>query len=67
MTTEQDISRQVNKIYKNAKPEDIRQMIANHFIPTDIEKKKNAEISTPITLVDQMIGKFPDEFWTKPH
>ena len=66
MTTEQEISRQVSKIYKNSKPEDIRQMIANHFIPTDIEKKKNAEISTPITLVDQMIGKFTDEFWTKP-
>jgi hypothetical protein len=62
-----EIIQRVRYAYKNAKPEDVRQMIANHFIPTDAEKKKNAEISTPITLVDEMLSKFPDEFWTKPH
>ena len=68
MTTKQDISIQVSKIYDNSnKPEDIRHMIANHFVPTTEEKKKNAEISTPITLVDEMLSKFPDELWTKPH
>ena len=62
-----EIIQRVRYAYKNAKPEDIRHMIANHFVPTTEEKKKNAEISTPITLVDEMLSKFPDELWTKPH
>ena len=61
-----EIIQRVRLAYKNAKPDNIRQMIANHFTPSDIDKTNNAEISTPIILVEQMINSIPDEFWTKP-
>ena len=67
MTTEQDIIQNISVIYNDySKHDNIRQMIANHFIPTKEESKNNAEISTPIILVEQMINSIPDEFWTKP-
>ena len=58
---------QIFIIYNNhAKQDNIRQIIANQFIPSKIDKVNNAEISTPIILVEQMINSIPDEFWTKP-
>ena len=67
MTTEQDIIQNISVIYNDySKHDNIRQMVANHFIPTKEESKNNAEISTPIILVEQMINSIPDEFWTKP-
>lgn len=41
-------------------------MIALHFIPSEEEKKKNAEVSTPKELVDEMLSKVPSDFWTTP-
>ena len=37
---------------------------------TDIEKKNNAEVPTPVELVKEMLAKIPTEFWStgvKPH
>jgi SAM-dependent methyltransferase len=56
----------IQNIYKNAQPEDLRKLIAKHLMPTIEEMKKNAEIPTPVSLVDEMLEKIPTEFWTKP-
>ena len=40
--------------------------IANFFIPSNEEKKKNAEIPTPVFLVNEMLDKIPEGFWTTP-
>ena len=37
----------LRELYSNASPSKIRDLIASHFIPSEEEKKKNAEVSTP--------------------
>ncbi len=61
-----DIMETIQNIYKNAQPEDLRKLIAKHLMPTIEEKKKFAEIPTPVSLVDEMLDKIPSVFWTKP-
>ena len=56
----------IREIYSNTVPEKIRDTIEKHFIPTIEEKKNNAEIPTPVSLVDEMLDKIPVEFWTTP-
>jgi hypothetical protein len=41
-------------------------LIDKYLIPSDSEKKVNAEISTPYELRKDMLDKIPAEFWTKP-
>jgi hypothetical protein len=41
-------------------------LIDKYLIPQDIEKKKNAEVSTPYKLRNEMLDKIPIEFWTTP-
>ena len=57
----------ITEIYSHAAPHKIRGLIEKHFIPTNEEKKNNAEIPTPVALVDEMLNKIPEEFWTTPH
>ena len=45
----------ITGIYSHAAPHKIRGLIEKHFIPTTDEKKNNAEIPTPVTLVDEKI------------
>jgi hypothetical protein len=61
-----DIMETIQNIYKNAQPEDLRKLIAKHLMPTIEEMKKNAEIPTPVSLVDEMLEKIPVDFWSKP-
>jgi hypothetical protein len=56
----------INEIYSHAAPHELRGLIEKHFIPTNEEKKNNAEIPTPVSLVDEMLNKIPEEFWTTP-
>jgi hypothetical protein len=63
--TNKEIIDEIRDIYRKAKPEEIRFLIEKHFIPTQDEKKKNAEIPTPVKLVDEMLDKMPVEFWTE--
>ena len=56
----------LRELYSNASPSKIRDLIASHFIPSEEEKKKNAEVSTPKKLVDEMLSKVPTDFWTTP-
>ena len=42
----------------------VRKMIEKHFIPSKEEKKNNAEIPTPVVLVEEMLDKVPVEYWS---
>ena len=59
----------IREIYNknNCSPIRLRQIIAKHFIPTANEKKDNAEVPTPVKLVDEMLDTIPLEFWTSPN
>ena len=61
-----DIINNIREIYRTASPDKLRYLISKHFIPTKQEKKDNAEIPTPVELVDEMLDKIPNEFWTSP-
>jgi len=53
------------KFYKYKK---LSELIDNYLIPQELEKKKNAEISTPFKLRQEMLGtidKYVPEFWKK--
>jgi len=56
----------IHEIYLDADPDTLRQRIAEHFIPTIEEKKGQAEVPTPVKLVDEMLDKIPEDFWTSP-
>jgi hypothetical protein len=40
--------------------------IDKYLIPQELEKKTNAEISTPYKLRQEMLDKIPSEFWSSP-
>ena len=58
-----EIINNIREIYKTAPAHKIHQLIAKHFIPLLEEKKENAEIPTPIVLVEEMLDNIPIEFW----
>lgn len=39
------------------------QLIDKYLIPQELEKKSNAEISTPYKLRQEMLDKIPEDFW----
>ena len=43
----------------------LSKLIDKYLIPQDLEKKTNAEVSTPYILRKEMLDKIPNEFWTK--
>jgi hypothetical protein len=56
----------IREIYSIAPANKLRELIEKHFIPTNDEKKQNAEVPTPVKLVDDMLNSTPLEFWKKP-
>ena len=56
----------IRTIYRTAPACKLRDLIATHFIPTNEEKKKNAEVATPVNLVNEILEVVPLEFWKKP-
>ena len=42
-------------------------LIDKYLIPQELEKKTNAEVSTPYVLRQEMLDTIPEEFWKKPH
>ena len=62
-----DIVNSIREIYRIATPSNLRSLIEKHFIPTKDEKKRNAEIPTPVKLVDDMLSKIPTDYWTDIH
>jgi hypothetical protein len=63
MNNNDEIINNIREIYQNAPSNKIHQLIAKHFIPSIEEKKNNAEIPTPILLVEEMLDKMPEDFW----
>jgi len=61
-----EIVNNIREIYSIAPANKLRELIEKHFIPTNEEKKKNAEVPTPVKLVDEMLNTIPSEFWLKP-
>ena len=59
MENNKQIIDELIELYQNAEDNDFRNLIAKHFIPSDKEKYDNGEISTPVTLVDEMLDKMP--------
>ena len=59
----------IREIYNrnNCSPIKLRQLIAKHFIPTAHEERTNAEVPTPVKLVDEMLDRIPLEFWSSPN
>jgi len=56
----------IREIYNIAPAHKLRELIEKHFIPTNDEKKQNAEVPTPVKLVDEMLNLVPLEFWKTP-
>jgi hypothetical protein len=61
-----EIINNIREIYRIATPDKLRKLIETHFIPTNQEKEQNAEVTTPVSLVDEMLNKIPTEFWKEP-
>ena len=53
----------ISKNIKNSK--ELSKIIDKYLIPQENEKKKNAEVSTPYALRQDMLGDIPEEFWTE--
>jgi hypothetical protein len=43
---------------------ELSNLIDKYLIPHELEKKNNAEVSTPFKLRQEMLDKIPVEFWT---
>jgi hypothetical protein len=67
MENNNEIINNIREIYRTAPANKIHQLIAKHFIPSKEEKKNNAEIPTPLELVNEMLSKMPEEFWQTPN
>ena len=60
------IIRTVKELFtKNIKnSRELSNLIDKYLIPQELEKKRNAEVSTPFKLRQEMLDKIPVEFWT---
>ena len=60
------IIRTVKELFmKNIKNNrELSNLIDKYLIPQELEKKSNAEVSTPFKLRQEMLDKIPIEFWT---
>jgi site-specific DNA-methyltransferase (adenine-specific) len=61
-----EIVNHIREIYSIAPPYKLRELIEKHFIPSNDEKKQNAEVPTPVKLVDDMLKSIPIEVWKTP-
>jgi site-specific DNA-methyltransferase (adenine-specific) len=61
-----EIVNNIREIYSIAPANKLRDLIEKHFIPTNDEKKQNAEVPTPVKLVDEMLNTISVEFWKTP-
>jgi hypothetical protein len=50
----EEIVHSIREIYTIASPAKLRDLIAKHFLPTEAEKKTNAEVPTSVRLVDNI-------------
>lgn len=45
---------------------ELSKLIDKYLIPQEIEKKNNAEVSTPYKLRKEMLDQIPEDFWKSP-
>jgi len=45
-------------------PKECLQFIQNHLKPKEVEKNKYGEVFTPMSLVEEMLDKLPEEVWS---
>jgi hypothetical protein len=64
---EKNIIRSMKEIFmKNIKNRrQLSLLVDKYLIPQEIEKKSNAEVSTPFNIRQDMLDKIPVEFWSK--
>ena len=48
------------------KADEVLKYINEHLAPKDIERHKFGEVFTPLSLVDEMLSKLPEDVWTNP-
>jgi len=60
------IIRTVKELFmKNIKNNtELSNLIDKYLIPQELEKKSNAEVSTPFKLIQKMLDKIPGDFWS---
>ena len=61
-----DVVERIEDMYIGADFNTVRLKIADHFIPSQEERKGAAEVPTPPQLVDEMLSKMPPTFWNTP-
>lgn len=57
----------IKKYFYNKNNKDSSQLIDTYLIPQELEKKSNAEVSTPYQLRQEMLDKIPSSYWEKPN
>lgn len=62
------IIRTVKEVFVKNKdnPEELSKCLDKYLVPQDLEKKNNAEVSTPYELRKKMLDKIPNKFWETP-
>ena len=67
MNVNSDIMADIISLYSVSKPKDIKDLVAKHFIPSEDERKNNAEVPTPPALCKEKCDLLSSEFWkSKP-
>ena len=61
-----EIVNNIREIYSIAPAHKLRELIEKHFVPTVAEKTQNAEVPTPVKLVDEMLSTIEVDFWKTP-
>jgi hypothetical protein len=58
----------VKELFKKStrNQKDLSKLIDTYLIPQELEKKENAEVSTPLSLRKEMLDSIPKEFWETP-
>ena len=59
----QSIIDSISEIYRHATTEKLRLLIEKNFVPSESERKENAEIPTPVGLIDKMLENIPKDYW----
>lgn len=61
-----NITQSIQDLYTNNDPSTIRHSVARFFNPSEQEKRRHAEVSTPTNLVEEMLDTIPQDFWKTP-
>lgn len=66
MGNDKEIIRSIKELFaKNINNrKELSKLIDKYLIPQEIERKDNAEVSTPFNLRQEMLDKIPTEFWS---